>query len=466
MAKITDAKRWLNVSQESEQVDNGPNQTDTEVSGVVTTNNGDPEKEELGNTENAEEVAKVSKEALDTDVDQPTKELEAEIKLGQEQLDEVSGDLDTLEEAKASLEAFHDAFVSSRDAGGVSPEAFKFAKIGLERFSDLLPESTQELSVESFTATSDRFSHTQVSIEGFKEAIAKIWEAIKKALTTVYEYVKKQAGHLSLLLNKTKEKAEKVSKLAKALGNKAAPSGATVEIGGKGALFNNGQFNADIAKTVEGASTVLGKYLTGGGPIAKLFEDTFVLLDSQRPLSYKDVFKLLSTFGDAVATPGAKEKFGPVPDFVKVGIVTELPANKAVFVFAGTNPGIINKIAMRVAPVKGGTPAPASFKKPVGSASDVAKRLNEVIRATAVTEIDDVTRATIWGVVTGRYGKVTKPDESDPKEVQQLLEVIGRGRFIYGGPVLEVTRELISFLDAHIALAQRELKVLASDKKD
>lgn len=458
MSKLTGAKRWLNLSQESEQKDIGPNQTDTEVSGVVNYNNGEPEKEELGNTENAEEIAKVSKEALEIDDDSSAEELEDEIEDRQDQIEEIEDEIDTLEEAKASLEAFHDAFLVSRDEGGVSPQAFKFAKLGLERYADLLPESSQELSVESFGGTSDRHTHTQLSIEGFKETIAKLWEAIKKAIQTVLDLAKNQFGQLVVAFGNVGEKAAKVSKLAKALGNKQAPSGATVGLAGQGVLFNyKGAYIAKIADTVTNAKNAITKFYGDNGPAATLLQAAQV--------------QAFGTKGDEAALTSALVAFDKaVPeaaDLDDIGLITRLPGNTALYVVTGGGEiAGIKFIASKFDKDSKFIKAPANAQKPVGSASDVAKRVDEIVKVSGDLGNFNFASASTYKLLGSLLGKTTKAPEFADKTMKDALEIVNRYRLLVGAPQIQAYRQLNKFLSAQLVLAQRELKILAGKGQD
>lgn len=129
--------------------------------------------------------------------------------------------VDEAVEAVSSLESYATALQASLGEGGISRAGASLMNIGLEHIYGRLgyeAGTTGTVSLENFGQNSSREGATQIALEGVKEKIKEIWNAIIAHIKKAIEWVK---GHF----NKIFGTAERLLKRAQALSSAQKPNG-------------------------------------------------------------------------------------------------------------------------------------------------------------------------------------------------------------------------------------------------
>lgn len=125
--------------------------------------------------------------------------------------------VDEAVEAVSSLESYLVALEAASAEGGLSRSGAAVMNIGLEHIYNRLGYPKGEIAVvslENFGQNSSRAGATQIAMEGVKEKIKEIWDAIISHIKKAIEWIK---GHFAKIFGA----AEKLEKRAKALSEAA-----------------------------------------------------------------------------------------------------------------------------------------------------------------------------------------------------------------------------------------------------
>lgn len=146
----------------------------------------------------------------DDNVDAPVADMEEVMEGSEEAMDEVSDGEETvaeLEDAADSAEADAETLdrikdtmeKSVEDGEGLSEDAAAIAEVAVEAICDRLGISNKRIvpSLESFGSTGSRVTATKIAVEGIKETIARVWEAIRAAIVSVWNKIKDFLSNLS-----------------------------------------------------------------------------------------------------------------------------------------------------------------------------------------------------------------------------------------------------------------------------
>lgn len=134
---------------------------------------------------------------------------------------EASEDQEQIEEAAETAEALESIAVAMESAaanGGLNKEGALALGIALDHMYKSVGINTAKVksmpALESFGGTSSRVGATQIALEGIKDQVKKIWEAIKKAVLDSIEWIKER-------YTKIFGAANRLEKRAKALADRA-----------------------------------------------------------------------------------------------------------------------------------------------------------------------------------------------------------------------------------------------------
>lgn len=128
--------------------------------------------------ENIEEVIEDAAAPAD-----PVAEEVASVEEESEELDNLADDIDETADVAESLEAIVVTVESTLADGGLTVREAAFADAAMQQACKRLRVAAPSMpGLESFGGTSERASATRISLEGFKDTLVKMWEAIKRAL--------------------------------------------------------------------------------------------------------------------------------------------------------------------------------------------------------------------------------------------------------------------------------------------
>lgn len=129
------------------------------------------------------------------------------------QLDEEA--VEELEEAAEGLEAIALSLESEMANGGLDPQAAQFAAHAIDAHTKRLGVTSSIVpSMESFGGASGKLQGTQVSLEGLKDILAKIWAKIKSMLQSVKRKLKEYWLKMFDAAPKLVKRAEAIQKKA------------------------------------------------------------------------------------------------------------------------------------------------------------------------------------------------------------------------------------------------------------
>lgn len=130
---------------------------------------------------------------------------------GAAEITSVDTQLATVEAAADALEEIAESMPATIEAGGLTPEAANTVGLAVEGYYKMLGMSTKSLpAMEHYGNASSRVQSTRLAMEGIKETAKAAWEAIKK-------YIKKIADWILAQYNKIFGNAERLQARAKAL---------------------------------------------------------------------------------------------------------------------------------------------------------------------------------------------------------------------------------------------------------
>lgn len=99
--------------------------------------------------------------------------------------------VEDLGEVEASVESLIMSVESALADGGLTPREAELVQHTMDASAHRVGFENRIPSLESFGGESDRERATKVSLEGLKETIARIWQAIKNAINKAIEFVRR-----------------------------------------------------------------------------------------------------------------------------------------------------------------------------------------------------------------------------------------------------------------------------------
>lgn len=170
-------------------------------------------------------------------------EAEGEVKEVEETHDQLKRAADSLESIALSME-------SALNDGGLHPQAAKFMQIAVEsQLNAIGVEQPVIPSLESFGGMSARMRATQVSLEGIKETIAKVWEQIVAILKKLRDAAIAFFKRVFTSVGRLRDYLEALEKKLDATGDKTS----TIELVVPAALANRLAIGEKLPRDLAGA---------------------------------------------------------------------------------------------------------------------------------------------------------------------------------------------------------------------
>lgn len=158
--------------------------------------------------------------------------------------------VEELEEVKAGLESIVAELETAVRDGGLNGQAAQFLQLGVEAYTVRLGLETRMIpSLESFGGATDKLAATKVSMEGIKETIRNIWEAILRTIRRIRAMLKNFFIRVFSAAPKVRARAEQIKKAAQGATGQAR--NANIKAGGAGnALALQSGFPTDLGATL------------------------------------------------------------------------------------------------------------------------------------------------------------------------------------------------------------------------
>lgn len=258
-----------------------------------------------------------------------------EVATDNEQAEELSADVDTLEGVNEAME-------SAAANGGLSRDAVIFARLTVDNVrrrwgieQDPIP------SMESFGDVNSRGAATRMSMEGIGETIKAMWVALMAKLRKMWESVKGFAIRVTDAAPKLKARAEAIIKKAgetkgKSKSDKLEGFKKVGELHLSGVAPHPNAFLGALEAAKEVA--VLGLGAKSADTVNAVVDDLLKVMDelakdSTRTIS--GVEKLPEKLGQYAGAIGANSSIGGAPEGTSVKGSRELPGGQAVEVIIG-----------------------------------------------------------------------------------------------------------------------------------
>ena len=206
---------------------------------------------------------------------------------------EIAGDIDdgiaAMDQGEADADALNsiaDTLEETEQDGGADPVAARVAEVAVEAIYARLGITRKPVSsMEAFGDKATRVEATKLSVEGIREVVRSVWEAVKKVLLQVKEWIMKFVDSIFNAQTKLQKRAEGV--LAKAESLSGAPAEAEVSGSFIKELAANDKFTKEQAlKTIAS----LNDYASG----AQAFIQTAVF--AEKNLAVEEAVKDKASF--------------------------------------------------------------------------------------------------------------------------------------------------------------------------
>ena len=242
--------------------------------------------------ENIEEVIEDAGAPAD-----PVAEEVASVEDESEELDNLADDIDETADVAESLEALVVTVESALADGGLTAREAAFADAAMQQACRRLRVAAPVLpSLESFGGTSERAAATRISLEGFKDTLVKMWEAIKRAVRGMMAKLKDFWASITSSANKLRKRATSLTQ-----------------------SISDGDFSG-TPKDLK-LSAGLAKYLTRGGSVIKATNasDSVKAIGTDVLGGYTEsVIKALKGSGDVTLPSHFNTALGRLPGAPKV----------------------------------------------------------------------------------------------------------------------------------------------------
>lgn len=215
-----------------------------------------------------EEVAEAVEVAEPTEaVDETPADEVIEVSEATDKVEDATEVVEELQEQEAALESLKIALESCIADGGLDQKSAVFFNHAYRQITDRIGLKPGTVSVESFGGGTTRLNATNISLEGIKETLTKIWIAIKNA---VMRAAKAIADFFAKIFGGVKAIRDKATSLKDAAAKMEAGSeaGKEITIRSAGKLQTNGKadakdFDEGIVALHEALGIAYGAYLTG-----------------------------------------------------------------------------------------------------------------------------------------------------------------------------------------------------------
>lgn len=284
-------------------------------------------------------VAAMENEELDTPVatteGDGAENLETELLEVQDEAgetDQVEEQVEAAAETAEALEAMAVSLEACAANGGLSKEAAHAVGIALDHmYASVGIQQKAMPALESFGQTSSRIGATQLALEGIKDNLKKIWDAIVKAVMDAIDWVRQRYEKILGAATRLEKRAEALAKRAEdTAGNPTSKEIESKELFRK--LHISGSL-PDLSAALKSLKTVADSSLTSD---AQLYTDMADAIggDAKEVSGLVEAVNALAgTSGNAVSDPVA-EGFGDQPEGVAIRRSNEMPGGSAIIVRA------------------------------------------------------------------------------------------------------------------------------------
>tara|TARA_B100000700_G_scaffold288181_1_gene344447 strand:+ start:9449 stop:10759 length:1311 start_codon:yes stop_codon:yes gene_type:complete len=193
---------------------------------------------------------------------------EANLALATVGVEHADGDVNELMEIAAGLESICGAASATIPEGGLKRSGAAMLHVAVEGYANRLGlEESFVPGIESFGSEGEAITATQVSVEGIKETIQRVWEAVKAAVLKAIEAVKAWFAKFFINAEKIKARAEAIKAGVKDKTGDAKES--KVSVGSAVAKLHKGGKLASVSTVAAEVKTVLGNVVTAQTELTK-----------------------------------------------------------------------------------------------------------------------------------------------------------------------------------------------------
>lgn len=251
--------------------------------------------------------------------------------------------IDELTEVAEGLEEIADAVEAAVEDGGLSTGAAEMLTLATESYTRRLGlESAPVASLESFGGASGRLQATRVSLEGLRETVENIWNAIKQQITKWINALRDYYQRVWAAAPKLRKRAEELKAKVDGLDGKSAKEKKVAAGGIVKALHIGGKFPSDLGAEIKKFGAVVEGLIKDGNKrnvafaeelaaAAEKFDagDSDKAVESSKSLM-KDVFDSFGKHSSGVSTETVSndERFGKDQEVQRTA---EMPGGKALF---------------------------------------------------------------------------------------------------------------------------------------
>jgi len=312
------------------------------------------------------------------------------------QIDAASKEVDDVIEVSAALEAISNTFVESAKDGGFSKANINAINVSLQYLHKRIGFTpSANIAIESFGSIGTRAAATTFALEGFKESIAKAWDAlvagIKKVFEWIAEFYNKIFYSAKQMNNRAKVIKEQLGKITDQQKEKTFKNSYLFK-----ALNINGEVPVNIDPFLINVAKVLESCIQMAIKNAATFKSTFSEYYDSKTFMF-DPSKLDNFELPAIAVPNSikvsnSEDYGYTIDTdsdIHLVRTDELPGKKALFAIV-TNRNmqgrhafsILNKIEMQINEIKDDKEIKNAEDLPVLTLEQANKVIDHVIEIT------------------------------------------------------------------------------------
>lgn len=171
-------------------------------------------------------------------------------------IDEGTGEMEQTVQDADQLERHVEVLEDAEGEGGASAEVVEATEIAVEAICNRLGiYKTGIPALESFSTKSGRARNTRIAIEGIKDTIKRIWEAVKAAFRKMVDYVK---NFFKKIFDVNERMLARINKLREKARNVEGTKGDKINGGGIGSLIPADKLdNPDAALKKDGSMDVV-----------------------------------------------------------------------------------------------------------------------------------------------------------------------------------------------------------------
>ncbi len=388
----------------------------------------------------------ISMEEEGNDINQTTLEVSADNTMEEEvanvteagiEVIEAEDDVEELHEIAEGLESIVASLESAVEEGGLDSQAAVFMQHAVDGYTKRVGlEATAIVpSLESFGGASGKAAATTISLEGIKETIQKVWQAIKNAVVKAIAAVKNFFAKIFGGVKKLRSRLAALQKAVDGLGDKKAggkikvPSANALRLNGKAdgkaiatGLKNTAEMGTIVYDRVtKGASSFYSNVaakITNAEAIKASKEAGFEAALTEASKPFTNVAKEIVSYGkpmsgDAAFKSGSKEAAGEetslvIPELkrgvlgkdVAEGLEIDVPSQSELKEMLGSMDSILKLMESKKSTIEG-----------LASAREAAKDKSEsFVKMVSTGKFDEfVTNAKVSMALRWANKDVTKP---------------------------------------------------------